>query len=167
MSPSSIVTSASMLLILASASHSKRDVPFKSVGGAFFAVSVPDMAQSVQWYSEKLGLSVTLESPGVPAVTVMEGGGLIVELIHDPSAQPGPARPEQEHGVFKAGFLVKHFDETVEELRRRDVTIAFGPFPPQGGQRANVLIRDNASNLIQIFGEQKGGGHHPARLTEE
>lgn len=55
--------------------------------------------------------------------------------------------------VFKAGFLVKDFDSAVDELRARGVTIAFGPFPAQNGQRANVLIRDNAGNLIQIFGD--------------
>ena len=127
---------------------------FKAVTGAFFALSVPNLAESVQWYSDKLGLAVVFQtSSGGTEVTVMEGGGLTVELIRDPAAQPGPARPELLHGVYKAGFLVKHFDTTVEELRARGVTIAFGPFTATDQQRANVLIRDNAGNLIQIFGE--------------
>ena len=145
---------AGILAALATPSLAKeREQPFQSVGGAFFALSVPNLAESVQWYSDKLGLSVVFEVGGSPEVAVLEGGGLLVELIRDPAAGPGPARPELQHGVFKAGFVVKHFDAVVEELRARGVTIAFGPFPPGNGQKANVLIRDNAGNLIQIFGQ--------------
>jgi catechol 2,3-dioxygenase-like lactoylglutathione lyase family enzyme len=145
------------LALLATLSHessaAKRVPPFEPVTGAFFALSVPDMAPSVQWYADKLGLSVVFESPGVPAVTVLEGAGLTVELIHDPAAQPGPVSPERQHGLFKAGFLVEHFELVVADLMARGVTIAFGPFPKQGRQRANVIIRDHAGNLIQIFGD--------------
>ena len=125
--------------------------PFKLLTGSFFAVSVPNMAESVQWYSEKLGLAVTLEtSSGGVDVRVLEGGGLIVELIRDPAAlPPGAAR----QGIFKAGFIVKDFDRTVKELRARNVDIAFGPFPASNSQRANLILRDNAGNLVQIFGE--------------
>ena len=130
-------------------------LPFKPVTGAFFAVSVSNMPQAVQWYSEKLGLDVTLQAPGNIQVTVLEGGGLTVELIRDPAARPpSVARPELTHGVFKAGFVVKDFDRAVEELRARGVTIAFGPFPATEQQRANILIRDHAGNLIQIFGDR-------------
>lgn len=145
---------ACLVFALASTSSLAKDhrLPFKQVTGAFFGLSVPNMAQSRQWYTEKLGLAVVFELAS-PQVTVLEGGGLIVELIHDPAATPGPVEPASQHGVFKAGFLVKDFDSAVDELRARGVTIAFGPFPAQNGQRANVLIRDNAGNLIQIFGD--------------
>jgi catechol 2,3-dioxygenase-like lactoylglutathione lyase family enzyme len=126
--------------------------PFKAVTGAFFAVSVPAMASSVHWYSEKLGLSVVLQVAGTPEVTVLEGGGLIVELIHDPAAGPRLDPPHLVHGPFKVGFVVQDFESTLAELRARGAEIAFGPYPPSGQQRANVIIRDNAGNLIQIFG---------------
>jgi len=41
----------------------------------------------------------------------------------------------------------------LEVLRARWVDIAMGPFPARGGQRANVIVRDNAGNLIQLFGK--------------
>lgn len=127
--------------------------PFKAPTGAFFALSVQNMAESVQWYSEKLGLSVVFEVRGGVDVTVLEGEGLIVELIRDPAARPAiVARPELLYGVFKAGFLVKDFEDTVQELRARGVQIAFGPFPARDNQRANVIVRDNEGNLLQIFG---------------
>ena len=59
--------------------------PFRA-NGAFFALSVPDVAASARWYREKLGLRVILDPPkanGAKAV-ILEGGGLLVELIqHD------------------------------------------------------------------------------------
>jgi hypothetical protein len=105
----------------------ERSQPFKHLTGGFFALSVPNLAESAQWYSEKLGLSVILEAQhGDITVRVLEGGGLTVELIHDPAARPrGVSRPELVHG----------------------------PFPASDNQRANLIIRDNAGNLIQIFGE--------------
>jgi catechol 2,3-dioxygenase-like lactoylglutathione lyase family enzyme len=135
-----------------------RTQPFKSLTGAFFALSVPNMAESVAWYSEKLGLGVILQVREGVEVTVLEGGGLTVELLQDPAARPpawvGIARPELLHGFFKAGFVVRDFDKTIEELRARGVVFAYGPFPAQGVQRANVIIRDNAGNLIQIFSDR-------------
>src|SRR4029453_13001250 len=128
--------------LAATSEATERPQPFKALTGAFFAVSVPNMAESVQWYADKLGLAVVLEAPGGVEVTVLEGGNLIVELIHDPSARAGgEARPELRHGFYKAAFFVKDFQRTVDELRARGVPIAFGPFPAQGNQRANVIIR--------------------------
>ena len=145
---------ACLLVAVASPSAAKdHALPFKPVTGAFFALSVPNMAESVQWYQEKLGLKVVMEVKTGPEVTVLEGGGLIVELIRVPDSRPRPEPSVSTLGVFKAGFLVKEYDSAVAELRARGVTIAFGPFPAQNGQRANVLIRDNAGNLIQLFAD--------------
>ena len=41
--------------------------------------------------------------------------------------------------------------KTLGKLAERGVPVAFGPFPAQGNQRANAIIRDNAGNLIQLF----------------
>lgn len=149
-----LVLAGCLLIAAATASSANpRETPFKSTTGAFLAISVPNLQESIGWYRDKLGLSLTLEVPGTPAVAVLEGGGLVVELLHDPFARPGPNQPGQQHGLFKGGFIVKHFDATIELLRARGVTFAFGPFPAQTNQRANVIIRDNAGNLIQIFGD--------------
>ena len=122
--------------------------------GAFFALNVANMSASVAWYSEKLGLRIILQNPrsgDIPAVTVLEGGGLIVELIQrDDAVPPGTT---QRHGFTKAGFIAKEFDKAIATLTARGVPIAFGPFPARPDQRANAIIRDNAGNLIQLFGE--------------
>jgi catechol 2,3-dioxygenase-like lactoylglutathione lyase family enzyme len=129
--------------------------------GSFFAVSVADLDASVRWYSEKLGLRVILRPPrsGPYAVAILEGPGLVVELLQLDQARPfsgsgagGPGR-EAVHGLFKAGALIDGFDRIVALLRARGVEIVAGPFPARDGQRANLIFRDNAGNLIQLLGK--------------
>jgi methylmalonyl-CoA/ethylmalonyl-CoA epimerase len=133
--------------------------PAFTVSGAFLALSVPDLEASVAWYTDKLGLRVVLEPPPYQGtrVKVLQGGGLLVELLHNPAAVPLQAAAPTinhttlVHGLFKAGFVVTDYDRALATLRERGVEIAMGPFPAQGEQRANVIIRDNAGNLLQLF----------------
>ena len=134
--------------------------PAVAATGAFFALSVADLQASAKWYSEKLGLAVVMETPkqDKAAAIVLEGGGLIVELIqHDDGVPLSAAAPAVKsnilvHGVVKAGAIVADFDGTLAMLRKRNVQIAYGPYPARAKQRANVIIQDNAGNLIQLFG---------------
>ena len=135
-------------------------VPDVAATGAFFALSVADLQASAKWYSEKLGLAVVMEVPrhDRAAVIVLEGGGLIVELIQHEQAVPlstaaaGVKNNILVHGLVKAGAIVADFDRTMALLRQRDVPIAFGPYPAKANQRANVIIQDNSGNLIQFVG---------------
>jgi len=127
-----------------------------ATAGAFFAVSVPDLKASAAWYTNNLDLRVVRELPPTNdvAVIILEGNGLLVELLqplHAPA--PPPAEHAPSYGFTKAGFFVRDFADVVARLRARGTEIAFGPFPAQSDQSANVIIRDNAGNLIQIFGQ--------------
>jgi hypothetical protein len=53
---------------------------YRVTTGAFFASSVADIEASARWYSEKLGLKVTMQVPKTDesAVSLLEGGGLTV-----------------------------------------------------------------------------------------
>jgi catechol 2,3-dioxygenase-like lactoylglutathione lyase family enzyme len=149
------------LLLLASQPVAQPAVaPAFSGTGAFFALSVADAQASAQWYGEKLGMTVVMETPKQDRNTViaLEGGGLLVELIQNDDAQPlASAAPATKgngflvYGMVKAGVMVSDFDGTLAKLRERGVSLAFGPFPARGNQRANFAIRDNAGNLIQFF----------------
>jgi catechol 2,3-dioxygenase-like lactoylglutathione lyase family enzyme len=141
-----------LTLVAAPLKAADHDRPLKGLTGAFFALSVANLEESAGWYREKLGLDVVLQVDQGTAVTVLEGEGLTVELIHDPAARPASGQPGSVHGFFKAGFVVKDLGRTLEALKARGVEVAFGPFPAKDGQRANAVIRDNAGNLIQIFG---------------
>ena len=137
-----------------------REPPFTAVRGAFFALSVADLDASTRWYEETLGLRVVARFPPRQgsAVTVLEGGGLTVELLQLDAAAPRvDASASQRgaqftHGIFKVGFFVDDFDATIARLRARGVAFAFGPFPAREGQPANAAFRDNAGNFIQVFG---------------
>jgi len=108
-----------------------------TVTGTFFALSVADLAASTRWYAGTLGLTVVMDQPkqGTAAVSVLEGGGLIVELIQDDDAvplakaAPGVKSNIQVHGLVKAGIVVADFDKALALLKERKVKIAFGPFP--------------------------------------
>lgn len=94
------------------------------------------------------------------AVAVLEGDGLIVELIQHDAAKPlntvapNVKEPLHVHGIFKVGVIGGDFEKMLSMLKARDVDIAFGPYAARPGQRANVIVRDNAGNLIQLFGNE-------------
>jgi len=135
--------------------------PVLTSTGAFFALSVADIQASGRWYAEKLGLVVTMRPPreGPGEVMVLEGGGLIVELIqHDEGLALTKLVPPVDdavriHGFFKAGVLVEDVDATRKMLEARGVPMAYGPFAAKDGRRANFIIRDNAGNFIHFFGK--------------
>lgn len=140
---------------------STTELPVMAATGAFFALSVADVNASATWYSEKLGLKVVMREPKREkfAVIVLEGGGLLVELIQNDDAVPlSKAAPSVKdpffvHGVVKVGVVVADFDRTLAMLKERNVHIAYGPYPAKANQRANVIVTDNAGNLIQFFGK--------------
>jgi catechol 2,3-dioxygenase-like lactoylglutathione lyase family enzyme len=123
--------------------------------GAFFALSVADLAASERWYGAKLGLRPILRLPksGKTAVVVLAGEGLIVELIQHDDATPLGKDPVLALGITKAGVIVDDYDRTLARLVAKNVEIAYGPWPARPGQRANVIVRDNSGNLIQLFGK--------------
>src|SRR3954454_18266210 len=76
----------------------------QTVGG-FIALSVSDIKASTQWYAEKLGLKVMEQHPRTAeqkaAVAILEGPGLIVELIEHADAVPlAKAAPGIKGAIF-------------------------------------------------------------------
>jgi catechol 2,3-dioxygenase-like lactoylglutathione lyase family enzyme len=127
-------------------------------------MSVGDIQASVRWYSEKLGMTVVMEQPrqAGAAVAILEGRGLIVELVEQEGAVSlKEVTPKIEnrmlvHGIVKAGAILENYDDELAAFKKRGVEIAFGPYPGKENQRPNVIIRDNDGNLIQFFGGKPG-----------
>ena len=91
--------------------------------------------------SEKLEMKVTMREPntnGAAAVAVLEGDGLIVELIQHDSARPlttaAPAAKEPSTSTASSRW------GSSSAISRKTL--------------ANVIVRDNAGNLIQFFGNE-------------
>ncbi|MBV8207757.1 MAG: VOC family protein [Acidobacteria bacterium] len=136
--------------------------PFRSTGGAFFALSVPDLGASSRWYREKLGLAVVKHAVApdkASAVTILQGNGLSVELIFLAEAvalariAPALKGGHQVHGIFKSGLFVDDLDAALVEFRARNVTLAFEPFFDPSMQCRMFAIRDDNGNLLQFFGK--------------
>ncbi len=135
--------------------------PLISATGGFFALSVADIQASAKWYSEKFDLKIVSQPPPTnqSSVIVLEGDGFIVELIqHDGAVSLSEITPTIKdktllRGIVKAGIIIDNFDQTLAMLRKRGVSIAFGPYPATANQKANVIIQDNEGNLIQFFGK--------------
>ena len=142
---------------LVAQSAAKPSAPVLQTSGAFFAVSVADARATARWYTEKLGLSIVMDVPRQPqtkaATIVLRGGGLTVEIVQQDDAVPPQKTGPAVHGIFKAGVVVNDFDKALGELKARKVEIAMGPWPARPDQPANVIVKDNAGNLIQIFGK--------------
>ena len=121
----------------------------------FIALFVPDLEATARWYSETLGLRRVMTIPRMGTIVggaVLEGDGIVVELLQREDAKPGTTPVELTHGIAKAGILVADFERTVAALRSRGVTFFAGPYPARPGQRANVMFRDNAGNMLQVLG---------------
>jgi catechol 2,3-dioxygenase-like lactoylglutathione lyase family enzyme len=130
--------------------------PFEAVAGSFFALSVADIGASTKWYTEKLGLRSIMrvpKQPGQPAVEVLTGGGLTVEIQQHDNAAPAQRAPAERQGIFKVGIVVKDFDATLASIRARGIPIAMGPWPKRADQPAQVIVRDTSGTFIQFLGQ--------------
>ena len=134
--------------------------PFAATG-SLFALSVADLDATTKWYVDKLGLRVTRQPAKANGtqVVILEGTGLTVELLKRDAGVPlsriAPAVHDRMlvHGIVKVGMAVDDLDAAIAALQARSVPIAFGPFPATADQRANLIIRDNEGNLIQLLGK--------------
>ena len=133
------------------------------VTGSFFALSVGDLEATTGWYEQKLGLKVVMQVPkekDTPAVTVLAGGGLIVELIKNDKSipvrqvAPGVAGPDLIRGIFKVGIIVDDLDTVVALLKERSVPVFLGPYPAKKNSMRQLIIKDNEGNLVQFFGKK-------------
>jgi len=124
----------------------------------FFAVSVADLDASVKWYSETLELTAR-RLPGTETVKValLEGDGLVVELIEDAQAFALRTRlPEVEkrhlvHGLFKVGYFVPDLETTVARLKERGAAFRGGIVTDTLLSARSILLLDNSGNIIQLF----------------
>jgi catechol 2,3-dioxygenase-like lactoylglutathione lyase family enzyme len=129
--------------------------------GAFFAISVADVATMSRWYQDKLGLRVLSsgEAPNqIAKFAILDGNGLLIELIqHTKASDRGAVAPSATdaymiHGFFKAGMVVDHLDAIYAALKRQGVPIAHDLMPAKDVPMRSFAVRDPEGNLLQFFG---------------
>jgi len=120
------------------------------------ALSVPDLAASVAWWSDKLGFEVeaNMYLDVIPAkIAVLRRGDLRIELFECATAAPlpeGRRHPDSDartHGTKHVCFAVKDVHAFVDDLKSRGTDIVFVKEVPNN---TVAYIRDNAGNLFEF-----------------
>ena len=123
------------------------------------AISVADIEETIQWYSDVFGFTVVNRSkiPGAGIkVAHLQGVGFLLEVFEAPGANPLPEdrrvpnRDLMTHGNKHMSFGVPDGRKVKEELEAMGVEIAM---VAEVDDTYGVFIRDNTGNLIEIFEE--------------
>ena len=88
----------------------------------YVMVMVSDMARSVQFYRDKLGISIKSESPDW---TEFETGSTVLAL-HG-GGKPSASSKEPAAGTASIGFYVSNLDEKYNELKGKGVVFIMPP----------------------------------------
>ena len=125
-----------------------------------FAVSVPDLEETLAWYHRVFGFTVfdRSEIPGVGfRVAHMRGPGLLLEVFQVSGAKPLPEErtlPNADlmtHGNKHISFGVPDGPAAKAELEALGVEVVK---VAEVDGTYGVFIRDNTGNLIEIFEER-------------
>jgi glyoxylase I family protein len=133
--------------------------PFASMTGNHVAVRVPDLEAAKRWYSDKLDFRVvhewTFGDLQLAYVASPTDDTFFLELIGGGS--PIPERPytDLKNSLELAGyhhlcFMVESVDETLLELKKRDVTIVNEAFNLPAISRRLAFFADPWGNLIEL-----------------
>jgi catechol 2,3-dioxygenase-like lactoylglutathione lyase family enzyme len=135
--------------------------PFSDVKGHHVAIRVPDRAIAIAWYQEKLDWRVVHKWPyadeELAYLAPPNDDRFMVELLGggDPGPKPAPTYTDLGDSLGHAGYhhfclIVKNIEETVAELRRRDVAIITEPFQLDAISRKLAFFSDPFGNLIEL-----------------
>ena len=144
--------------------------PFASLKMNHTAIRVPDFNAAVAWYADKLDFrsNQTVSVAGLSFGFLYPAGddSFHFELMAGPGAAERPAYRDLHDsynmsGWHHPGFSVDSVDAVIDELKRRDVTIASEPHDvPSMGLRV-AFFADPWGNLfevIQLIAQQGGEG---------
>lgn len=133
-----------------------------------FAISVPDMDETLKWYSRVFGFEVfdRSEIPGTGIrVAHMAGHGLILEVFNPPGGSTLPESrtiPNEDlltNGNKHISFGVPDGNAAKRELEAEGVEIVM---EAKVDDTYGIFIHDNTGNLIEIF-EEKGPWYEKIR----
>ena len=133
----------------------------KLISPHFFALSVADVDATAQWYQENLGLHLTQEMSapdGSARVKILEGGGLVLELLqHSQAISIKKYVPDFNQGfllqgIFKVGFFTDDLAGWAQRLEDKQVVFVV-PSTTDAAGRQFFIVQDNNGNLLQFFAQ--------------
>lgn len=124
-------------------------------------IVVPNLAESVQWYTEKLGFTVEVayELPefGLKIAYLHTPGGARVELFESVDAVAGaslgvdPLPALRVQGTAHVAFAVADADAAYAEVKARGIEVASEPVTVEAGRLRYFFVRDNAGILLEFI----------------
>ncbi len=134
-------------------------MPIQINGINHFAISVPDLNETVSWYQRILGFEMDYEDE-IPAIGArighMKGPGCMLEIFQVQGAKPLPEErkmPNSDimtHGNKHLSFGVEDGPAAKAEMEAMGVEVVF---VAQVNNTYGFFIHDNSNNLIEIFEE--------------
>lgn len=137
----------------------KTSSPFTSMKGDHAGIRVPDFDAAVAWYTEKLDFRVMHTWPygdmKLAYVAPPVDDGFRIELLAGAGATDRPGYADLGDSLNFSGWhhiciRVDSTDDTVEELRRRGVTIVTEPFDLPDISRRLAFFSDPWGNLFEL-----------------
>jgi glyoxylase I family protein len=134
---------------------------FANMRGHHVALRVPDYEKSKQWFVEKLDYRVVHEWPyadeQLAYLAPANDDNFMLEILGggDPLPLDKPSYTDLGDSLRYSGFHhfcinVSDIVETVEELRRRNVSIVTEPFELEAINRKLAFFADPFGNLIEL-----------------
>lgn len=126
-----------------------------------FGISVANLKETIDWYSEKLGFTLAhrYEIAGLNAqVAFMKLNDFRIEIfeLKDSSAMPQSSRDLATDlriaGLKHIAFSVNNIEEVVADLKSRNVEFVgeIGEVPNSNGEKY-IFFRDNNGILIELY----------------
>jgi methylmalonyl-CoA/ethylmalonyl-CoA epimerase len=126
------------------------------------ALSVPNLEETIQWYQDKLGFTMTLRRE-LPQFSTrqafLELNGFQIEVFERENStrtQPSPVNVPDDlltQGYKHIAFTVDDIDAIATELKRRNVEVALEPVTDEELGLTICFIKDSNGNLIELVQE--------------
>ena len=114
-------------------------------------LNVSDINRSVEFYTQEIGLKLTsrreVKQNNAEIAFLKDENGTAIELTHWRDKKGLTEGDNFDH----IAFGVQDLQSTVEQLRRRGVTIAMEPFSLQGSSSKIAFIKDPDGNWLELI----------------
>jgi len=125
-----------------------------------FALSVANLDESIQWYSQWLGFTLERRFGFAELQTeiahLVSPGGIRLELLWQVGSHSSPDTGKDAFGAIATqgakhiGLLVDNLDEVYQELKGHGATILHEPVTVEKAGVRNFWILDNSGNQLEI-----------------
>lgn len=133
--------------------------PLADVSGSHVGIRVPDYTSAIQWWTDKLDFRVLHEwdyaDEKLAYLAPANDNGFWIEILAEGKLNTKNKHTDLGKSLEEAGFHhicihVKNLDKTLEELKKRGVTIISEPFYLEDITRKLAFISDPWGNMIEL-----------------